>query len=246
MATLVKPSVIYSSRNIITQRFLIKLKTGREGSCMPKLPINKKERNYELDGRIYRQLSHCPLVDNTIPIIVDVIPEPYVPSNLRKVESAQVPIASKSTARGAANIYINMEDISDNECEYDFTSASPSPWKKNKLDQSNPPKSIWSDRFTYCCYDCSSFAGFSGITCIANDEDGSPISDSNSGAGAGADPNAYSNADSFSSNYNDLDDGNVYSNDYTTEENLVPNSYYFGSPTTLRALLKTYNTMRGI
>ena len=236
MSSLVKPSAIYSPIKIMPQRFLIKLKTGRGGSCMPQLPVSKKARYYELEGRIYRQLSHCPLVDNTIPIIVDVIPEPYVPSNLRKVESAQVPIASKSTARGAANIYINMEDISDNEseceCEYEFTSESPSPWKKYKLDQSNPPKSIWSDSFTYCCYDCSSFAGFSGITCISNDEDGSPISDSNSGAGSGA--------DSFSSNYNDLDDHHV------AEDNLVPNSYYFGSPTTLRALLKTYNTMRGI
>ena len=209
----------------ITKRFLLKLESGQAVSRMPKLPTTRKERVNELYGRDYRQLSHYPLVNNTIPIIVEVIPEPYVPSKLRKVESAHVPIASNTKALSSAITDINMEDRSDNEFEFKSESESPPPpWKKCKLEPAAPPKTIWGDSATYCYYDCSTIAGFSGVTCISEDEASSMDSDSE-------------NDDNY---FDDLDDDNF------TEDNLVPNSYYFGSPTSLRELLKTYNTMCGM
>ena len=214
----------------ITQRFLIKLKSGKEGSRMPKLPITRKEIYNELSGRDYRQIADLPLVDNTIPIIVDAFPEPYIPSTLRKVESAQGLYNSNPPTRGAAITYINMEDISEDECEFesdresDRENKGQSLWKKCKLEPAAPPKTIWGDSATYCYYDCSTIAGFSGVTCISEDEASSMDSDSE-------------NDDNY---FDDLDDDNF------TEDNLVPNSYYFGSPTSLRELLKTYNTMCGM
>lgn len=126
----------------ITQRFLIKLKSGTESSSMPNLPSTRKKRENELNGRDYRQLSDCPLVNNTIPIIVDVIPKPYVPSTLRKVESARPPLILKIKTRG----------ISETTCE----SERPSPWKKCKLELGAPTQTIWIGSPT-----C--------VTCVAND-----------------------------------------------------------------------------
>jgi hypothetical protein len=132
----------------IPQRFLIKLKSGTESSSMPNLPSTRKERDNELDGRIYRQLSHYPLVYNTIPIITEVFEstEPTTPSNLRKVESARPPLILKIKTRG----------ISEITCE----SERPSPWKKCKLELGAPTQTIWIGSPT-----C--------VTCIANDGAGS-------------------------------------------------------------------------
>jgi len=209
----------------VPQRFLNKLKYGDACISMQILPRNKKERNRMTKGIIYRQLSHCSLVDNTIPIITEVIEKPFVPSKLIKVESAQ----------GAAITYFT-EDISDNE--YERESVCESPWKKCKMEQLPPLKSIWGESATYCCYDCSSFNGFIGITCISNDDASDVLA---------YESDVYDDfCDDLCDDYDDLcddlcdADNTVY---YSSEDNLVPNSYLFGSSTSLRELLTTYNKM---
>lgn len=229
MANLQKASRFSPSQPInLPKRFLNKLHSGKDCKTLPKLPLNKKARDLELDGRIYRQLTHFPLVDNAIPIVIGAIKKPSISSKLRKVESAKLPSPPPNLQTCVVAITFFTEDISVYECERD------SPRKKCKFEQALP-KTIWGSNPTNCCYDCSSFAGFTGVTCIANDDD----------------CDDYDVSDVSDDDCNDLDldhdhNGDVFIDDYTVEDNVVPNSYLFGSPATLRELLKTYNKSRRI
>ena len=209
----------------VPQRFVNKLIYGEE--CIPNLAKGSKA-----GLNIYRLLSHCPLVDNTIPIISEVMKKPFVPSKLKKVESAHNPM-TLNTSTGVAAITYFTEDISDNECE-SKSECGESPWKKCKMNQLPPLTSIWGDSATYCCSNLSSFAGVSSITCISNGDSSDNLYENYEDMGE-----PY---DCLEEEYDDLDDdhGVVYS----SESDFVPDSYVFGSPTTLRELLITYNKMR--